>query len=70
MLRNIESVAAPCGYSVTPEGHQEALEAETCECPDLIVVDGTCSCRECGTVYGVVYGFNRWYTRRRWRQWR
>jgi hypothetical protein len=47
----------------------DALEnaLERCECPTLFVRDGACVCWECGTVYGVVFGYNRPPRRSSWR---
>lgn len=40
---------------------------EQCECPSLFVRDGAYVCWECGTVYGVVFGYNRPPRRSHWR---
>jgi hypothetical protein len=64
-MRDIPSVDASCGYYPTDLGRLADAD-ETCDCQDLLVVDGAFRCRECGTVYGVVYGFSR-FPRRAWR---
>jgi hypothetical protein len=65
-MRDVRSIDASCGFVVTAQG-REALEmSQGCDCCDLLVVDGALRCRECGTVYGVVYGHFKG-PRRRWR---
>ena len=65
-MADVPSIDVPCGYVVTDDGHDVLVDYEPCDCSDLLVFDGALRCRECGTVYGVVWGFNR-YPRRRLR---
>ena len=58
-MRDGLSIDSPCGYVVDHSGDWEIDWSERCHCSDLLVFDGAVRCRECGTVYGVVYGFNR-----------
>lgn len=55
----LDSIDAPCGFVLTDDGRQLLSDNEHCCCEDLLVYDGLMRCRECGTVYGVVWGFNR-----------
>jgi hypothetical protein len=63
-MRADASIDAPCGFVVTLEGLDILQEHERCECQDLLAWDGALRCRECGTVYGVVTGYNRFPRRR------
>ena len=65
-MRAAPSIDVPCGYVVTAQGLSDLVDSERCECEDLLVYDGLMRCRECGTVFGVVWGFNR-APRRRFR---
>lgn len=70
-MRASGSVDVPCGYVVVDSAAEQLLEAEVCQCEYLVVHDGAMVCSDCGTVYGVVYGFNRYSGRvRRRRDWR
>jgi hypothetical protein len=57
-----------CGYVLTALGTEAATDVETCECVDLLVVDGCFQCRECGTVYGLVFGWAKSPRRTHWRR--
>jgi len=46
-------------WALTLQGVDALLELETCQCPDLMVADGCYQCWECGTVYGIVFGYAR-----------
>jgi hypothetical protein len=64
MRAQVNSSTESCGYVVA----QPVTDAdEACDCVDLLVWDGLFRCRECGTVYGLVYGYNHFRPRRRWR---
>lgn len=66
-MRDVPSIDVPCGYVPNHVVDEECVDqVETCLCSDLLVFDGALQCRECGTVYGLVYGYNR-YPRRRFR---
>jgi hypothetical protein len=58
LVQNRPDYDVPCGYVVTLAGMDALLSVETCECVDLLVVDGAFQCRACGTVYGLVHGFS------------
>ena len=58
LVQNRPDYDVPCGYVVTQAGQDAHLSVETCDCVDLLVIDGTYQCRECGTVYGLVHGFS------------
>jgi len=45
-------------YIVTPQGHEAAENAETCQCNQLWVRDGVFECGLCGSIYGIVFGFS------------
>lgn len=51
------SVRGEPRYAVTPAGREMFLSADICRCNQLWVSDGAYRCHECGTIYGVVYGF-------------
>lgn len=44
-------------YVLTDEGRDALLRLPTCSCSQLFVSDGCYTCHECGTIYGVVFGF-------------
>lgn len=56
-----------CGYVLTDLGAADAAEGSSCACEDLLVIDGTYQCRECGTVYGIAYGWAKPPRRSKWR---
>ena len=41
--------------------------SEDCACEDLLCINGALQCRVCGTVWGVVYGTNKFHPWRRMR---
>lgn len=50
-------------FVVTPKGHADLLEAQTCECAPRL--DGLLlTCRECGTVFGYLREEPLWTTSR------
>lgn len=59
MFSRVRDISASCGFVVTDRGREDLEQLETCECIDLLVVDGCFVCRECGTIYGVVVGYSR-----------
>lgn len=67
-MRDVFDYDSPCGYVVTCRGLSALLEASPCECPDILVVNGVNQCQDCGTVWGVVYGFSKLVPLRRSRQ--
>lgn len=53
-------------WVVTDEGRRASEEVPTCDdCDSLFVVNGCFMCCTCGTVYGLVWGFNRFPRRNR-----
>lgn len=44
-------------YVLTDQGREDLLRAPTCSCSQMFVTDGCYTCHECGTIYGVVFGF-------------
>jgi len=66
-MRAWDSVDRPCGFFVTESGKQPLTGTEECACTELLVQNGLYACWECGTVYAVVYGFNRLPRRSHWR---
>lgn len=59
----------PCGYVLTDCVAEQFEQVDDCTCETLLVVNGAYQCTECGTVYGVVWGFNRFPRGRRpWRR--
>lgn len=57
-MRDVPSIDAPCGYVLTESAWSD-LDDESCDCVDLLVIDGTTRCRVCGTCFGVVMGYYR-----------
>lgn len=58
-MRTTRSVDAPCGFRVAGRLSEQLSELESCSCETLIVTNGTYLCWECGTIYGLVYGWSR-----------
>lgn len=65
-MQRIGSLDDSCGYVRDHSLDSEVDWDDTCRCTDLLVIDGAMRCAECGTVWGVVFGWNR-YPSRRWR---
>lgn len=56
-------------WVLTDAGRRAPDDVPTCEdCDLLLVINGCYMCTSCGTVYGVVCGYNRLPRRNRWRQ--
>lgn len=53
----IASVRTDVRYVLTDEGRYDLVAAKRCECAQLWVSDGVYRCDQCGTIYGVVFGF-------------
>jgi hypothetical protein len=66
-MRGTSSIDVSCGYTLTETGLGALTDNETCECTDLLVIDGATRCRVCGTCFGIVYGFYR-APKRKWRE--
>ena len=52
-MRDTRSVAAPCGFVLTPFGREGLETAETCSCRPAID-GGLVVCLDCDTVYGLL----------------
>lgn len=53
-------------FSITPEGHEDLVSAETCECVQVVEA-GLIVCHECGTVYGLLRQSSFASARSQWR---
>jgi len=51
------SVRTDVRYVLTDVGRNDLLYAKHCECSQLWISDGVYRCDQCGTIYGVVFGF-------------
>lgn len=57
VMAGVTSLRAEPRYRLTDHGQEAAKCAEPCPCNQLWVSDGCYQCHECGTIYGVVFGF-------------
>ena len=67
-MRPVADFSRPCGLSVTDAGREAIEVAERCLCEQLLVIDGAYQCTECGTIFGLVYGWNKPPKRTHWRR--
>lgn len=57
-MSGMPSVRGEPRYRLTDDGREWAELATRCACAQLWISDGVYQCHECGTVFGVVFGFS------------